>query len=167
MQPIFVCPSCRSPRLTDPTDPTLQVRREVSAGDASWALSQLEAFNLTSLSVPHENTSSQQKAAISAVRQRLRDRSLLEYQTTTCMQSSVVPLPLMLALGDLLVFLSLSLLVVFCAWVYLLSGYVIARLSHLVRLPGFVQVRPVPLRIFLLSFGTGGTARTGEQPVPM
>jgi hypothetical protein len=37
------------------------------------------------------------------------------------MQSSAVPLPLMLALGDLLVFISLSLLLVFCAWVYLLS----------------------------------------------
>ena len=29
----------------------------------------------------------------------------------------------------------------FCTWVYLLSGYIIARLSHLVRLPFFLQVR--------------------------
>lgn len=95
---------------------SLQVRREVTAGDATWAMAQLEAFNLTVLNGPRDNTTSQQKAAIAAIRQRLRGRALVEYSTTTCMQSSVVPLPLMLALGDLLVFLSLSILVMFCAW---------------------------------------------------
>lgn len=142
---------------------SLQVRREVTAGDANWAMTQLETFNLTQLNTARDKTTSQQKAAISAIRQRVRDRSLMDYSTSTCMQSSVVPLPLMLAVGDLLVFLSLSLLVMFCAWVYLLSGYVIARLSHLVRLPFFLQVRAVPLRIYLLSFSTG----TGNDPPPM
>ena len=95
---------------------SLQVRREVTAGDANWATTQLETFNLTSLNAPRDNTTAQQKAAIAAIRQRLRDRAIVDYSTTTCMQSSVVPLPLMLALGDLLVFLSLLILVMFCAW---------------------------------------------------
>ena len=51
--------------------------------------------------------------------------------------------------------------------VYLLSGYVIARLSHLVRLPFFLHVRAVPLRIYLLSFTTGGTAMTDPAPVQL
>jgi hypothetical protein len=104
---------------------SLQVRREVTAGDATWAMTQLEAFNLTTLNAPRDSTTSQQKAAIAAIRQRLRDRAIVEYSTTTCMQSSVVPLPLMLALGDLLVFLSLSILVMFCAWWVLSSKCVI------------------------------------------
>lgn len=51
--------------------------------------------------------------------------------------------------------------------VYLLSGYVIARLSHLVRLPFFLHVRPVPLRIYLLSFTTGATPNTDPVPVQL
>jgi hypothetical protein len=51
--------------------------------------------------------------------------------------------------------------------VYLLSGYVIARLAHLVRLPFFLHVRAVPLRIYLLSFTTGGLQNTDPMPVPL
>ncbi|EKX35259.1 hypothetical protein GUITHDRAFT_155528 [Guillardia theta CCMP2712] len=72
---------------------------------------------------------------------------------------------MLLVIGDLLVFLSLSVLIIFCAWIYFLTGYFLARLSDYIRLPQFIsaslmsrpafltryQVRPVSLRLYLVS----------------
>ncbi len=90
----------------------------------------------------------------SAVRELVRERRLQSYTSTRCLRSSTMPLALMMAAGDLAVFLALTLVVLAVAWLYLAAGYLISRLAAHVRMPPFLTIHTVPLRLHFVTFGT-------------
>ena len=90
----------------------------------------------------------------SRVREQVRERRLVTYTATRCLRSSTVPLALMMAAGDLAVFLALTLVVLVVIWLYLAAGFLMARLAAHIRLPPFLTIHTVPLRLHLVAFGT-------------
>mmetsp|Transcript_23448 Transcript_23448/g.76235 ORF Transcript_23448/g.76235 Transcript_23448/m.76235 type:complete len:569 (-) Transcript_23448:3064-4770(-) len=127
----------------------LKARRSLTSKDVNFMNDQLKRINVSSLYEKTEDVKI--KTVLRNLQDRLRERTSLSYSATTCMQSSLLPLPMLLVIGDLLVFLSLSVLIIFCAWIYFLTGYFLARLSDYIRLPQFISVRPVSLRLYLVS----------------
>ena len=93
----------------------------------------------------------------SRVREQVRERKLVTYTATRCLWSSTVPLALMMAAGDLAVFLALTLVVLVVIWLYLSAGFLMARLAAHIRLPPFLTIHTVQLRLHLVTFGTQHT----------
>ena len=89
----------------------------------------------------------------SRVRELVRERRLVSYTATRCLRSSTVPLALMMAAGDLAVFVALTLVVLVVAWFYLAAGFLMARLAAHVRLPPFLAIHTVPLRLHFVTLG--------------
>ncbi len=140
---------------------SVQVRRSPSATDTTLLfddeLLQAKAAPTGEPPPPAADATDPPARRDSPVRELVRERRLLSYTATRCLRSSTMPLALMMAAGDLAVFLALTLVVLAVAWLYLAAGYLVSRLAAHVRLPPFLTIHTVPLRLHFVTFGTQNT----------
>jgi hypothetical protein len=145
---------------------SVQVRRSPSTSDTTLLLQDEELLHTKAAAAAEAPPPAAAAATAagdaparreSAVRELVRERRLQSYTSTRCLRSSTMPLALMMAAGDLAVFLALTLVVLAVAWLYLAAGYLVARLAAHVRLPPFLTIHTVPLRLHFVTFGTHNT----------
>ncbi len=140
----------RSPSLAD----TAQLQDDEAAAAAQAKAAADPALNLEGRGASASMAGESAGRRDPRVREQVRERRLVSYTTTRCLRSSTVPLALMMAAGDLAVFLALTLLVLVVVWLYLAAGFLMARVAAHIRLPPFLTIHTVPLRLHLITFGT-------------
>jgi hypothetical protein len=140
----------RSPSLAD----TAQLQDDEAAAAAQAKAAADPALNLDGRGASASMAGESAGRRDPRVREQVRERRLVSYTTTRCLRSSTVPLALMMAAGDLAVFLALTLLVLVVVWLYLAAGFLMARVAAHIRLPPFLTIHTVPLRLHLITFGT-------------